>query len=160
MTKNEYKLAIKNSKKKEKEYTDEDVRIRILDIRYYRKKRLIFVCSLLLLLAPVIIYNALNFSSFYKVDALRITIAGLIAISVICIALMVKFKQKLSIFFILTGGLLILLNEIALQLGVSLILIAAGRLTDTLVLSTIKQRLEEKWCNDTNRQYARVKPAE
>lgn len=160
MTKNDYKLAIKNSKKKEKEYTDEDVRIRILDIRYYRKRRLIFACSLLLLLAPVIIYNALNFSSFYKVDAIRVTIAGLIAISVVCIALMVKFKQKLSIFFILTGGLLILLNEIALQLGVSLILIAAGRLTDKLILSTIQQRLEEKWCNDTNRQYTRVKPAE
>lgn len=108
--------------------------------------------SFLLVVAPVIIFNAFNYQIFTETNALPLTVAGLVTVSTVCFSVMLKLKNKVSIFLVLTGTMLILLSEIAFQLGVSMLLVAGANLIDKLLLKRIYLKYKERWYNDTGRQ--------
>ena len=96
---------------------------------YEAKGKVLMAIALLILIAPVIIYNAVNYEIFtQKNSALGLTIAGLMTMIVIGIAVFTELnpRAKSALTLPIVGAFLIMLSTFAEQVGWSLVIVFAS----------------------------------
>mgnify|MGYP001552016393 FL=1 len=92
------------------------------------------VLGYILMLVPVITYNAVNYHIFEQVSATKMTFTFLIAMTMYAIALLTKIKQRAGWYMLLIGIALALIGEVSTQLGYSLLILGGSMTFDNLVL--------------------------
>ena len=106
----------------------------------------------ILMLVPVIRYNAVNYHIFEQVSATKMTFTSLIALSMIAIALLTKMKQKAGWYMLLIGIVLAIIGEVSTQIGYSLLMIGGSMTLDNLVLKKIALHFKEVWYESIGKQ--------
>lgn len=110
------------------------------------------VLGYILMLVPVITYNAVNYHIFEQVSATKITFTFLIAMTMIAIALLTKMKQRAGWYMLLIGIILAVIGEVSTQIGYSLLMIGGSMTLDNLVLKKIALHFKEVWYESIGKQ--------
>ena len=69
------------------------------------------VLGYIVMVVPVLVYNAVNYQIFEQVSATKLTFTVLIAFTMIAIALLTKMKQKTGWYMLLAGIVLASIGE-------------------------------------------------
>lgn len=113
-----------------------------------RSKKLWFLTnaiSWVLLLVPVIIYNAINHDAFKHISVTKYTFTFLVALSMIGLAALVKMKDKTSIWLVAIGCVLAIMGDMAIQIGWSLLMIGGSMLVDVIILNPLRLKFKEEY---------------
>ena len=110
------------------------------------------VLGYILMLVPVITYNAVNYNIFEQVSATKMTFTFLIAMTMIAIALLTKMKQRAWWYMLLIGIILAIIGEASTQIGYSLLMIGGSMTLDNLVLKKIALHFKEVWYESIGKQ--------
>ena len=103
------------------------------------------VLGYIVMVVPVLVYNAVNYQIFEQVSATKLTFTFLIAFTMIAIALLTKMKQKTGWYMLLAGIVLAVIGEASTQIGYSLLMIGGSMTLDNLVLKKIALHFKEVW---------------
>ena len=121
-----------------------------------KKARNIYIWMTILgwvvMVVPVLVYNAVNYKIFTEVSAIKLTFTFLIAMTMIAIALLVKMKQKAGWYMLLVGIVLSIMGEASVQIGWSLLMIGGSMTIDNLLLKRIALHYKEVWYESIGRR--------
>lgn len=134
-----------------------------MDERTRRARRNLIIINLVswvLLLVPVIVYNAVNWKAFQPVSAIKFTFSFLIAMSMIGLAALTKMKKKTGVMMLSIGVILGIMGEVATQIGWSLVIIATAMILDQLLLKPLAFKYKEVYYAGTGRQITYTKHIE
>lgn len=110
------------------------------------------VLGYIVMVVPVLVYNAVNYQIFEQVSATKLTFTFLIALSMIAIALLTKMKQRTGWYMLLAGIVLAVIGEASTQIGYSLLMIGGSMTLDNLVLKKIALHFKEIWYESIGKQ--------
>ena len=110
------------------------------------------VLGYIVMVVPVLVYNAVNYQIFEQFSATKLTFTSLIALSMIAIALLTKMKQKTGWYMLLAGIVLTIIGEASTQIGYSLLMIGGSMTLDNLVLKKIALHFKEVWYESIGKQ--------
>lgn len=110
------------------------------------------VLGYIVMVVPVLVYNAVNYQIFEQVSGTKLTFTCLIALSMIAIALLTKMKQKTGWYMLLAGIVLAIIGEASTQIGYSLLMIGGSMTLDNLVLKKIALHFKEVWYESIGKQ--------
>lgn len=113
-----------------------------------RKYILLIIIGYLVMLIPVVVYNAVNWKAFENVTVMKFTFSFLIGISMALLAILMKTKKDKRIntsgaWLLAIGAILTIMSEIALQVGVSMLLIGGGLILDMLLFHPLAMKYRE-----------------
>lgn len=110
------------------------------------------VLGYIVMVVPVLVYNAVNYQIFEQVSAVKMTFTFLIAMTMIAIALLTKMKQRAGWYMLLIGIILAVMGEASTQIGYSLLMIGGSMTLDNLVLKKIALYYKEVWYESIGKQ--------
>lgn len=120
-----------------------------------KNKYIIFsILSYLIIILPVLIYNLCFIDEWLSIEdkVIKFTAVGLIALVMICIAILTKTKNKGNWYILFIGLILLLLNGITEQIGISLICIGVSMTLDMILFNRLAKHYKEIWYESRGKQ--------
>lgn len=104
------------------------------------------------MIAPVLIYNAVNWEMFTNISTTKLSFSFVLGATAIVLSVLTKLKKPTWVWLVVIGAIMIVMANIGMQLGCSLVIIGAAMCLDSLLLKPLATKYKLaylKECGET-----------
>lgn len=101
-----------------------------------------------IMIAPVLIYNAVNWEMFTNISTTKLSFSFILGATAVVLSVLTKLKKPTWVWLIVIGAIMIVLGNIGLQLGWSILMIGASLCLDTMLLKPLATKYKTAYLKE------------